>query len=504
MKPEWKTKLNFIVRQVQKSPNPVLYFIIVTRRERLRGHVDYVVPKKVSQEVNDLSSDRSSVEDYEQDFGLEVDEKATVASLDDEEDDFEDLAEPVDRRRDHGSARNYPRGPGNNLRKREFDEYNDREDSVEKDYEPGKRLKGNNVEIDDDLIQSLQEMEPAEILEYAKNLDQTRREAIMALLSEMKDEESEQSEEPAQSNTVSFRLFPESEDNTIQLQKERERHRRMMAAGTLSNNQGFSDAFRPDQLGQPGRLYNTSTSFLTPPIVRPTASPYRAPAPITQPINTFAQPLPTTNELLASDLTGRKPGSPFRASNIGNTAQFGELTTVREIPRVGGSNSRNATPNKGANNKPQNRNFNNSGNKFNNKPYNQQGGQGGNFQNNRGPNQGQNPRSATSFNNGKNRPHPQQHGGKKFQGHKGGNNNKPFNVRQGNGDVQLNIPGGLPIGGELDLIAGIKLVGDKLEIPKGLLETLQSIPGLTNTLNPQVMTQMAEAMTIQTHTEKKL
>ena len=169
MKPEWKTRFNLSASQTQNYLNSMLYFIIVTRKEKLSGDIEYIVPRTRIQKRIDSWNQRVA-ENHRQDVA------------------------------------------DDNLHKKELDECNDRSNSTERDYKSGKQLKGNKTEIGNDIIASLVEMNPEEIFEFAKSLDQSDRKAIMASLLERSNEESKQSEK-------SPRIMAASEDVQLNIQR---------------------------------------------------------------------------------------------------------------------------------------------------------------------------------------------------------------------------------------------------------------------------------------------
>jgi len=245
---DWRIKLDFRCEKVQRAYTPSLYFIIVFKPFKVKGTFDHVVPSIVTPEPDNVSkshhlddnlsnrrsiqdddevlSGKSSIEDFEENFGEQLADNSDI-SLEDEQNES-----PEDQYNDStGYKRSFDesRRPGG----RRDDKYSDRqsvqdyeEDNVDEDYEPevSKRYKSQVTE--EEIVEKLFEMNEEEIIEYATDLNHEDRLKFMDLL--LKRDEEYRNREPVRYSEAHLATINkqgnavETDINISELQKKRE------------------------------------------------------------------------------------------------------------------------------------------------------------------------------------------------------------------------------------------------------------------------------------------
>lgn len=259
LSPSWKSKLNFKTRRTSKTSNPILYFIILGKPEKYTSRTKFIAPtvektyepkdfsagKKSLEEFEqdyDKVSEGTSIEDFEPDFGVAVDDKDSLASLEDEdraepkkkvtiidpkslntppfgrkrkEVEFEDIsdikAKDLERKerkfpnQSYGDRLNNFNNQANKLNqysKRGYE--SERDMSEETSYSNvTKKLKTElEDENDEILISKLKTMDQDEIMEYAKSIPANKRHTLINLLKTMDSQEHPRDEPAAKQSYV--------------------------------------------------------------------------------------------------------------------------------------------------------------------------------------------------------------------------------------------------------------------------------------------------------------
>jgi len=243
---DYKVKLNFRTRRTSKTSNPILYFIILSKPEKYTSNTRFIAPtvekswedikpkdfsagKKSLEEFEqdyDKVSEGTSIEDFEPDFGAAVDDKDSLASLEDEDQEkiepkkkvtiidpkslntppfarkrkeveIEDISDVKtkdhDRRERKFNHQSYNERLNNHNQKDKYNQYNKR--SYESDRDGSEDIGYTTItkklkpELEDDkdqqLINRLKTMDQDEIMEYAKSIPAHKRQALMNLLKNM-------------------------------------------------------------------------------------------------------------------------------------------------------------------------------------------------------------------------------------------------------------------------------------------------------------------------------